>query len=157
MLTAATVRRPAANPLPEHLTVTPTGWPQVQQAKSRLTSSSGMVSLRLSGAGGEPQSNAWSRVSKVSGRRPFLQATWVGSLAALALGAVLGARLLAVRDPLGVDHAADDVVAHARQVADAAAADQHDRVLLEVVPLAGDVRRHIDAVGQPHARHLAEG
>ena len=38
---------------------------------------------------------------------------------------------------LRVEHAADDVVAHARQVLDAAAADQHDRVLLQVVASPG--------------------
>src|SRR5262249_54516805 len=62
----------------------------------------------------------------------------------LALGAVLGPRLFAVGDALGVEHAADDVVADAGQVADAAAAHQDDRVLLEVVPLAGDVGGHLD-------------
>src|SRR5437879_3109905 len=47
-------------------------------------------------------------------------------LAAFALGTILGAGLLAVRDALGVEHAADDVIAHTGQVADTAAADQHD-------------------------------
>ena len=42
---------------------------------------------------------------------------------------------------LRVERAADDVVAHARQILHAAAADQHDRVLLQVVALAGDVAR----------------
>src|SRR5262249_20706047 len=39
------------------------------------------------------------------------------------LGAVLRAALLAVLDALGIQHAPEDVVAHARQVLDAAAAD----------------------------------
>ena len=39
----------------------------------------------------------------------------------------------------GVERAADDVVANAREVLHAAAADEHDRVLLEVVALARDV------------------
>jgi hypothetical protein len=78
-------------------------------------------------------------------------------LLAFPLGPVLGPGLLAVGDPLGVEHAADDVVAHAGQVADAAPPDQDDRVLLQVVPLAGDVRRHLDAVGQADAGHLAQG
>src|SRR4029453_12187719 len=42
------------------------------------------------------------------------------------LGAVLGARLPAVLDALGVAHAAQHVIADAREVADAAAADQDD-------------------------------
>src|SRR5690349_1996947 len=55
-----------------------------------------------------------------------------------ALGAVLRTALLAVRDARGVERAADDVVTDARQILHAAAADQHDRVLLEVVALAGN-------------------
>src|SRR5688500_15569589 len=56
------------------------------------------------------------------------------------LGAVLRTALLAVGDAGGVQRAADDVVAHAGEILDAAAADQDHRVLLEVVTLAGDVR-----------------
>src|SRR5262245_42486826 len=73
-----------------------------------------------------------------------------------ALGAVLGASLLAVGDTGGVERPADDVVAHAGEVLDAAAADQHDRVLLQVVTLAGDVRGHLHPVDQPDARDLAQ-
>src|SRR5690606_30694999 len=58
---------------------------------------------------------------------------------ALGLGAVLGAGLLAVGDAERVEHAADDVVAHAGQVADAAPAHEHDRVLLQVVAFTTDV------------------
>src|SRR5262245_50080273 len=35
--TAATVRVPAASPLPEHLSVTLIDWPQAQQLKSKIT------------------------------------------------------------------------------------------------------------------------
>ena len=64
-----------------------------------------------------------------------------------ALDAVLGALAVAVgfvgrgraRGAGGVERAADDVVANARQVLHAAAADEDDRVLLEVVTLARDV------------------
>src|ERR1051325_1366287 len=38
-----------------------------------------------------------------------------------------------------IEGAPDDVVADARQVFDAASADQDDGVLLQVMPLAGDV------------------
>src|SRR6185436_13058836 len=62
------------------------------------------------------------------------------------LGAVLGATLLAVLHALGVERAAHDVVAHARQVFHPAAADQHHRVLLQVVALAADVADHLEAV-----------
>src|SRR4051812_28055007 len=70
----------------------------------------------------------------------FLLGPALGRSGALGGGAVLGAGLLAVGHPQAVEHAADDVIAHAGQVADPTAPDQHDRVLLEVVPLAGDVR-----------------
>src|SRR6185503_7714554 len=73
-----------------------------------------------------------------------------------ALGAVLRPALLAALDTDGVERAADDVIADARQVLDAAAADQHQRVLLQVVADARDVGRHLDLVGQADARDLAE-
>src|SRR4029079_13496467 len=72
------------------------------------------------------------------------------------LGPVLRAALLAVAHARGVEGGADHLVADARQVADTAAADQHDRVLLQVVPLTGDVRRDLEAVRQPDARNLSK-
>src|SRR3546814_7185535 len=47
------------------------------------------------------------------------------------LRAVLRTALLAVLHPLGVEHAAQDVIAHAGKVAYTAAADQHNAVFLE--------------------------
>src|SRR5262249_59153747 len=114
MFTAATVRGRACNPLPAHFTFALTPWKQTQQEKCKSTSTS--ISAR-----------------RASG----------GSLLTFALGAVLRPRLFSVGDALGVEDAADDVVAHARQVADAAAADEHDGGLLQVVPLARGVRRHL--------------
>src|SRR5580765_5429419 len=74
----------------------------------------------------------------------------------LRLGAVLRAALLASAHSTRVQRAAHDVVTHSRQILHAAPADEHDRVLLQVVPLARDVARHLDAVRQPHARDLAQ-
>ena len=48
------------------------------------------------------------------------------------------------------------MVANSGQVLDAAAADEHDRVLLQVVPLTGDVRRDFHPVRQPDAGDLAQ-
>src|SRR5258705_10924703 len=56
-----------------------------------------------------------------------------------ALGAIERTALLAILDALGVQHAADDVIAHARKVLHAAAADQHDAMLLQIVAFAGNV------------------
>src|SRR5918994_2426970 len=72
------------------------------------------------------------------------------------LRAVLGAALLAVLDALRVEHAAQDVVADARKVLHAAAADHHHRVLLEVMALARDVADHLEAVGEADLGDLAE-
>src|SRR5579859_1079944 len=74
-----------------------------------------------------------------------------------ALHAVLGAAGLAVLHAGAVERATDDVVAYAGQVAHAAAADEHDRVLLQVVPLAGDVGRGLAAARKAHAGDLPEG
>src|ERR1043166_5147580 len=75
----------------------------------------------------------------------------------LALGAVLRPALLAAGDSTRIQRAAHDVVAHARKILHAAPADEHDRVLLEVVTLPRDVGRDLDTVRQPDAGHLAEG
>ena len=74
----------------------------------------------------------------------------------LLLGAVLRAALLAVGDAGGVERRADHLVADARQILHAAAADEHDRVLLQVVPVTRDVGADLDAVRQPDARDLAQ-
>src|SRR5206468_2569222 len=93
------------------------------------------------------------RISRFSGRRrrdisyiPLFR----------PLGAVFGTALLAVLDPLRVEHAAQHMVAHAGQVANAAAADQHHAMLLEVVALAGDVADHLALVGEADLGHLPQ-
>src|SRR4051794_41017907 len=82
----------------------------------------------------------------------------LGSLLLLlgALGAVLGTALAAIGDARRIEGAADDVVANAREILHAAAANHDDRVLLEVVTLAGDVRRHFHLVRQTDAGDLAQ-
>src|SRR5262245_58418028 len=77
-----------------------------------------------------------------------------GSL--VLLGGVPATRLLAVLDAGGIERATDDLVANAGQVADATAADEHDRVLLEVMALAGDVGRHLDPARKTDTGNLAE-
>src|SRR6476661_7057439 len=72
------------------------------------------------------------------------------------LRAVLAATVLAVAHAGRVERAADDVVLDRGEVLHAAAADQHDRVLLEVMADARDVGRDLHLVGQPHARDLAQ-
>ena len=74
-----------------------------------------------------------------------------------ALGTIAGAGTLAVLHGRTVVGTADDLVADAGQVAHTTAADEHDGVLLQVVALAGDVGRDLDAVDETHAGDLAQG
>src|SRR5580765_7845639 len=78
-------------------------------------------------------------------------------ISALLLGAVAAAGLLTVLHALGVERAADDLVADTGEILHPAAADEHDRVLLEVVTDTRDVRRDLDAARHAHAGDLAEG
>ena len=72
------------------------------------------------------------------------------------LRAVAAAGLLAVLDAGRVERAADDLVADTRQVLHTAAAHEHDRVLLQVVAVAGDVGRDLDAAREADAGDLAQ-
>src|SRR3954468_9035973 len=76
--------------------------------------------------------------------------------ALLLLRAVAAASLLAVLHALGVERTADDLVADTGEVLHATAADEHDRVLLQVVADARDVGGDLDPRGEPDARDLAE-
>src|SRR5215207_7362309 len=80
-----------------------------------------------------------------------------GMSALLLLRAVTAASLLAVLDTLGVERAADDLVADAGEVLHPAAADEHDRVLLEVVAHTRDVSGDLDAAREAHTGDLAKG
>src|SRR3712207_1331874 len=99
-------------------------------------------------------SGDWYTGSATSGRRGA--GPLRGMSALLLLRAVPAASLLAVADTLGVERAADDLVAHAGQVLHAAAAHEHHRVLLQVVADARDVGGHLDATGEPDASDLAQ-
>src|SRR5215203_1534044 len=80
-----------------------------------------------------------------------------GMSALLLLRAVTAAGLLAVLHALGIERAADDLVADAGKVLHPAAADEHDGVLLEVVTDTRDVCRDLDTARQAHPGDLAEG
>src|SRR5690606_20083333 len=64
--------------------------------------------------------------------------------------------LLAACDTAGIQGTANDVVPHPGQVPHTTTPDQHRRVLLEVVPLARNVRRHYHTVAKAHTGDLAE-
>src|SRR5260364_57801 len=48
------------------------------------------------------------------------------------------------------------VVAHARQILHATAADQHNRVLLQIMAFAANIRNDLKTVCQSHLRHFAQ-
>src|SRR5215467_436344 len=79
-----------------------------------------------------------------------------GISALLLLRAVAAASLLAVLHALGVERTTDDLVADTGEVLHTTATHEHDRVLLQVVAHARDVRRDLDAAGQPHTGDLPQ-
>src|SRR5262249_45995674 len=70
---------------------------------------------------------------------------------------VLGSPLAALVDADRIKGSANDMVTHARQVFDAAAADQNNGVFLQIVAFAGYIGGYLDAVGQPNTGHLSQG
>src|SRR4029077_102970 len=80
----------------------------------------------------------------------------LGSAGLRLLGPVLGPALPPARHPRGVQRPADDVVPDAREILHAAASDEHNRVLLQVVAHPRDVGRHLDPVGQAHPGDFPE-
>src|SRR5919199_247073 len=99
-------------------------------------------------------SGDWYTGSATSGRRGA--GPLRGMSALLLLRAVTAAGLLAVADALGVQRTADDLVADAGEVLHAATADEHHRVLLQVVADARDVGGDLDAAGETDAGDLAQ-
>src|SRR5215469_3041251 len=72
------------------------------------------------------------------------------------LRSVFRAPLHAIGNTDRIQRSSDHVVANTRKIFHAATADQHDRVLLQVVPDTGNIGRDFNAIGQPHTRHLAQ-
>ena len=72
------------------------------------------------------------------------------------LRAVLGAALLAVGNADGVERATNDVVTDTREILHTAAADEHYRVLLQVVADARNVGGDFNSVGEAYTSNLAE-
>src|SRR5882672_6562421 len=71
------------------------------------------------------------------------------------LGAVLRAALLTIFHSRSIQRAAHNVITNTRQILHTAAAHQHDRVLLQVMPDSWNVRGDFDCIGQADASHLA--
>src|SRR3984957_9970669 len=72
------------------------------------------------------------------------------------LRAVLRAALATVLHTDRIQRAADHVIANTREILDAAAANQHHRMLLQVMANARYIGVDLIAVGEPDARNLAQ-
>ena len=55
-----------------------------------------------------------------------------------------------------VQCAPNDVIADTRKVFDAATANEHNRVLLEIVSDTRNVGGYLNSIGQSHTSHLAQ-
>ena len=73
------------------------------------------------------------------------------------LGPVFRTTLPAITNTLGVEHAAHNVIAHARKVLDTPATNENNRMLLKIMPLTRYITCHLEAIGQTHTRNLAQG
>src|SRR5215210_2576036 len=80
-----------------------------------------------------------------------------GGWRASGLRPILRATLLAVANTTGIERTTDHMVPHAGQILHTAAANQDDRVLLQIVTFARDVRRDFHLVGEPHPGDLPKG
>lgn len=74
----------------------------------------------------------------------------------LFLRAILRAPLHPFADTLGVERAANDMIAYSWKVLHAPAANQYNRVLLKVVPLTRNVCSNLDLVRQANTSHFAK-
>src|SRR5579871_5671168 len=111
------------------------------------------MSLLNFGSGRIVRTGAWARRLMADSRDGLYPA---GDSLLRALGAVFGTRLLALADPGAIQGPAHCVITHSGQVLHAAAANEHHRVLLEVVPLAPDVAGDLISIGQANAAYLPE-
>src|SRR6185503_4157915 len=70
--------------------------------------------------------------------------------------AVLRTSLLSISHADRVQRSANHVISHAGQILDAAATDQNDRVLLQIVANARNVGRNFNSIGQTDTSNLAQ-
>ena len=78
---------------------------------------------------------------------PRLHSTWSPVFATTAPSALYS---------LSVLRSTNDVIPDAGQIPHSAASDQNYRVLLQIVPLAGDVCGDFDVVGETHPSYLSK-
>src|ERR1700687_3723929 len=107
--------------------------------------------------------NTESVVTSRRGTNPLRGMRFFSSFPALllrrglgSLGAIFRAPLLAVLNTGGIERPANHVIAHAGKILYAAAAHEHDRVLLQVVADPGNVSGDFNAVCQAGARDFSQ-
>src|SRR5579864_6570316 len=73
------------------------------------------------------------------------------------LGSVEGATAAALGDAVTVERTTHDMVAHARQVLDTPAANEHDGVFLQIMAFTGDIGGDFHTIAQAHTGNFAHG
>src|SRR5262249_47510215 len=73
-----------------------------------------------------------------------------------SLRSVFGTPLSPFLNPNGIQSSANDVIANAREIFDATSSDKHDRMLLQIVSDAGNIRSHFDSVRESDTGHLSQ-
>src|ERR1051326_3439441 len=89
-------------------------------------------------------------------RRRFCRAASTGSATFRSLRSVLGATTPASIDAERVKRTTHNVIANPRQIFHAPTAHEHDRVLLQIMPLARNVGNHFLPIRQPHFCHFTK-
>ena len=70
---------------------------------------------------------------------------------------VFGAALATTLNARSIQRAANGVIPNSRQILNPPPANQHDRMLLQIMPLAADVSGDFKPIRQPHPRRFAQG
>src|SRR5262249_27997603 len=72
------------------------------------------------------------------------------------LRSVFGAPLPPFLNPNGIQSSANDVIANAWEIFDATSSDKHDRMFLQIVSDAGNIRSNFDSVREPDTGHFSQ-
>src|SRR5919106_2200951 len=88
--------------------------------------------------------------------RPHAVVPWLNSSLLRTLRPIFGPSLAPVLHTSGVQGPTNHMIADAGEILDASAADQDDRMFLEVVPDTRNIRGHLDAIREADTGHLAQ-
>src|SRR5262245_59215947 len=99
----------------------------------------------------DPNRGSGFRVVPLAVIRPMDRFAYLTFRALALFRPIQTAASLASFDAKAIERPADNVISHAGQIPHAAAANQHDRVLLQRMSFARDIDGHFLAVAEPHA------